>query len=420
MAVGSRITDPGFIWETLRALLASGEEFPIKVEGTKTLPYAALLNHADAASEQIIVKLMRPLPPALAEGALFEMIFAANGKRYEARIAFVGREGYLQYQFRGPSFLVASDRRVWKRYPIRPREDFQVTAQDSALPGHGFTGPLVNLSMGGLAFRVDRMLRLDDGLPVRPGTHNLEQGIPLSLLRVRGFPKGQVLDARGAVVRVQEAHSELHLGIQFTGLDEPARVLLANFLDARERQNSPSSGTGRISLPGEGLTREATATEEEAPELTEASAIEAPPGPESAGLEALLSLDRRCSRVLLVSPAGEDRARITRRLESEGYWCLETVSDLFEAHTRIKAEGATPIQLLMVDLEPSRAEGLEPVGAVRHLEPLLKAFGSLPVAFVTRLKDPMLELLERPGFGAVALAATDGPSWAGVLDGLLR
>ena len=57
------------------------------------------------------------------------------------------------------------------------------------------------------------------------------------------------------------------------------------------------------------------------------------------------------------------------------------------------------------------------MGAVRHMEPLLRSFGDLPVAFITRQQEPMLELLERPGFKALAL---EGAGWSRVLDGLAR
>jgi hypothetical protein len=426
MAAGAPTKDLAFIAQAMDELLASGEEFPIKVEGTKTLPYAAVLVRRDADTRQVVLKLMRPLPPALAEGALFEMVFATQDKRYEGRIVFLGREGYLQYRFHGPAALLASDRRLWKRYPIRPREDFHVAAQDSDIPCHGITGPLLNLSQGGLAFRVDRMLRLDDGMPVRPGAYLFDRGKSLSLLRVKGLPKGEVLETRGQVVRVMEINSELHLGIQFTGLGDGERLRLSRFLEGRERQSKQSSGgfsapSDRIDWPS-GASAKGGTDEAAAPEAEEDGGAPVPEplaGPEVAGLDQLRLLDRWSLPLLLVSPPGQDRDQAARRLEAAGYGRFEFAPDLFEAHARWKDAAAAPIRLLMVDLEPSRAEGLESVGAVRHLEPLLRSFGAMPVAFVTRAPDPMLELMGRPGFGALAHEDGGGRGWADVLDGLL-
>ena len=421
MAAGAQIRDLAFITQAMQDLVASGEEFPVKVEGTKTLPYSAVLVKAERG--EIVVKLVRPLPPALADGALFEMVFATADKRFEGRIIYIGRDGYLQYRFSWPRTLLASDRRLWKRYPIRPREDFHVAAQDSDIPGHGLTGPLVNLSLGGLAFRVDRMLRLEDGMPIRPGGHLFDNGKILSLVRIKGFPKGEVMEARGVVVRVQEANSELTLGVQFTGLGDAEKLSLARLLETRERQSSQSSNgfNGAAidwpvgAVPASGGSQ-AAPPEEEAPVAEEITL----PGLEEAGLATLASLDRRSTRLLLVSPPGDDRDRVLQRLEEAGYWRHESVPGLFEAHAEWKGAGASPYRVLLVDLEPSRAEGLEPMGAVRHLEPLLRSFGEIPVAFVTRTPDAMLELMGRPGFAALSQELAAGLTWADVLDRLLK
>jgi CheY-like chemotaxis protein len=428
MAAGSQIKDPDFIANAMRDLMLSGEEFPVKVEGTKTLPYSAILIKLDAC--QIVVKLVRPLPPALANGALFEMVFATQDKRFEGRITFIGREGYLQYRFVAPRSLLASDRRLWKRYPIRPREDFHVAAQDSDIPGHGLTGPLLNLSLGGLAFRVDRMVRLEDGMPIRPGAHLFDRGKILSLLRIRGLPRGAVLEARGVVVRVQEANSELQLGVQFTGLGESEKLSLARLLETRERQSTQGSGGfsgASIAMEwpvGASASEVRESAEPPEPESVDDPDLEAEPEPEAsaaelAGMAALATLDRRSTRILLVAPPGEDCQRITEHLQDEGFWRLDSVPGLFEAHAAWKAAGPSPFRLLLVDLEPSRADGLEPMGAVRHLEPLLRSFGEIPVAFVTRAPDPLMELMGRPGFAALSQDQASGPGWADVLSKLL-
>lgn len=402
MATGAQIKDPALIAEALQALVVSEEEFPIKVEGTRTLPYTAVLLKREPSGE-LILKLLRPLPPALAVGAPFQLVFATQGKRLEGRLRYVGREGYLKYRFQGPPSLTASDRRLWKRYPIRPRENFYVTGQDSELPCHGLTGPLLNLSMGGLAFRVDRMLRLDDGMPVAPHIVLFERGMVFSLLHLRGFPKGECLEARGQVVRVYQVAGEVQLGVQFLGLCDADKLFLSRFLERRERQASQGSGGFKAESGSMEWPAGAPARAERSPE---------PEVPRTAGLDALGALDRRCARLLLVGPPGEDRDRMEGNLRAAGYWRFETAPDLAGAHALWNEVGTAPIRLLLVDLEPSRAQGLEPVGAVRQMEPQLSSFGDLPVTFVTRVLDPMLGLLERPGYRALAL---EGTGWKDLL-----
>ena len=414
MATGERTRDPDFLGQAFRALIDSQEEFSIKVEGAKTLPYTAVLMTSDAGARTLVVKLFRPFPPALAAGAWFEMVFSALGKRYEGRIALIGREGYLQYGFQWPSSLLSTDRRIWKRYLFRPRENVFVTAQDNEIPCHGFTGALANLSLGGFLFRVDRMVRLEDGMPVRPSGNTFAQGKVFSMVKIHGLAKSETLESRGLTVRVQEIESKVHLAVQFQGLDDAGRALLATVLEAREHKGATGSFTAG-EVRGDQDDREAAgegAAAEPAPE--------SPAGPERAGNEQLRRLDRRTARLLVVAAEGEDQAAILRQLQANGFWRVETAPDLFAGHDRIRQPGGSPFRLLVVDLEPGRREGLEAIGAVRHLEPLLRVFGELPVAFATRQAEPMLELLDLPGRGAVAQEDPDPERCRRELDRLLH
>jgi hypothetical protein len=408
MAAGERIHDPGFLEQAFQDLVNTGTEFPIRVEGAKTLPYTAVLLQSDPGGRTLLVKLFRPLPPALAAGAAFDLVFSALGKRYEGRFALLGREGYLRYEFQWPTALVSSDRRIWKRYPFRPREQVFVTAQDSEIPCHGITGPLTNLSQGGCLFRVDRMIRLDDGLPVPPRSSLFIEGRPLSFLRIHGLTRTTPLDARAQVVRALEEDSQVHLALSFHGLDDATRNLLERVLGARERK----AASGAVALPGAHPDAHGDADPE--PDEVAAGA----PNLEAAGAETLDRLRRRTTRVLVVAPEGAERAGLVQHLQANGFWRLDLEPDLFTAHARHKAEPLAH-RLLVVDLEPSLREGLEAVGAVRHMETLLRSFGTLPVAFCTRAADPMLELLDKPNLGALATEATDAGASLRVLDRLL-
>ena len=420
MAVGEQIRDPEFLAQAFQELIESEQEFPIKVEGAKTLPYSATLRVSEPGPKELVVKLFRPLPPALAMGAWFDLVFSAQGKRYEGRMPLVGREGYLQYRFKWPQSLLSSDRRLWKRYPFRPRENAYVTAQDNGVPSHGYSGPLTNLSLGGFCFRVDRMLRLEDGMPVRPWATFFENGRVLPMIRIHGLDRDEVMEGRGHTVRVVEADSEFHLAVQFQGMTEDGRTLLTRALAARDRK--PGAVGGSRPAPGPRTTRLGAGADdgEDASGDFEpdAEAGEAAPEPE-AELDPLGRLDRRTARLLLVAPDDEGRDRAIRQLQAAGFWRVETAGELFSAFDLVKKAVDAPFRLLLVDLEPSRKEGLEPMGAVRHMEPLLRSFGELPVVFLTQARDPMLELLDKPGLGAVALE--DPPlRWGRVLERLLK
>jgi hypothetical protein len=343
-------------------------------------------------------------------GAWFDLVFSAMGKRYEGRIALLGRAGYLQYHFDWPRTLLSSDRRLWKRYPYRPRENVYVTAQDNEIPCNGLTGAVTNLSQGGFLFRVDRMVRLEDGLPVRPWAGLFAQGKVFSMVRIYGLTRSDILEARGVTVRVEEADSHIHLAVQFQWLADADRLLLTTVLEGRERKSVPAQA------PADRTDRVTASGTLEAPEAAEP---EAAPQPEEAGSELLRSLDRRTARVLVVAAQGEAEP-ILRHLQANGYWRLETAADPSAALEAFSRPAASPFRLLVADLEPACRAGLETVGAVRQMEHVFGAFGGLPVAFVTGKADAMLDLLDKPELGVVAREDPDAARCNRVLDRLLK
>jgi len=395
-------------------LIASQEEFPIKVEGAKTTPYSAMLLASDPAEKVMLLKLFRPLPPALAVGAMFELIFSTQGKRYEGRIALRGREGYLQYGFQWPRSLLSSDRRVWKRYSFRPRENVCVTAQDNEVPCNGLTGALANLSQGGFLFRVDRMVRLEDGLPIKPWANLFPQGKVFSMVRIYGLTKSDVLEARGVMVRAQEGDGKLQLAVQFQGLGEADRLLLSMVLEGRERKPGRAGASASPQGREDRTDRPLPAGEEEHPE----EPAPQKPMPEDEGNEPLRRLDRRTARILVLAEPGADQDAVFRHLQANGFWRLEAADPAAALEAFASAPGP-PFRLLVVDLEPSFRAGMETIEAVRRLEPAMRAFGALPVAFVSGKADPMLDLLDKPGMGVVAREDPDGARCNRVLDRLL-
>jgi hypothetical protein len=413
MAVGEHIRDADFLARTFQELVESEQEFPIKVKGAKTLPYTSVMVKCEPGAKAFVLRLFRPLPAALAKGAWFELVFASGDTRYEGNIAFQGQTGYLQYRFEWPQFLASSDRRIWKRYGFRPRENVHVTAQDMEIPCHGLSGPLTNLSMGGLCFRVDRMVRLDDGMPIRPNGGFMEKGKAFSPIKIHDLTKSEPLEVRGVVARVRESDSEVLLGIRFTAMSDRVRDLLGMALEARDRRTAPASGTTGTFARAEGPTGSG--------EIRPTTEAEATPEPVDAvpGLDTLRRLDRRTTRVLVVAPEGDSRTALLEKLHGLGFWRLDLAGDLFAAHNHVEVAGPVPFRLLVVDLEPSIHEGLDPVGAIRRFDPLLRSFGDLPMAYATQNLDPLLLDLDQPNKASLATADTDPERPARVLDRLL-
>lgn len=383
--------DPGFIRQCLLDLLAGRVEFPIKVEGTHTLPYASEMLSLDG-DRGLLLKLIRPLPHELAAGALFEMVFSAGEQRYQGLITFQKREAYLTYRFTTPTVLTLCDRRRHKRYPFRPRERVDVLAQDSILPGHGLSGPLHNLSMGGLAFRVDRIVRLDNGLRIPATTAFFDRGRALPLLRVLNLPKVPLVEARGSICHAQEVDGQVLLGIEFGDLAAESGSLLRQVLEIRERSFRTTGGP---------------AAPEPRPERARPAPAAAPEPPTDTPLAALVALRRRCRDLCLVGGPESAVGPLADRLREAGYRRIEILPSPEVLEGRPLDPAARPPALVFLLGPGSLAE-------VRAVQQALGAWGRLPALFLGEDPDPLAGLAEEEAWRL--LPAQASAEWLDLLD----
>ena len=371
---GAPLEDPLQIGRHLEDLRLGETEFPIKVEGTHTLPYTAQIQALAATS--LDLKLIRPLPHELAPGAPFEMLFTTAEQRFTAFLTFQGREGYLLYRFSLPVQLFPSDQRQHKRYPFRPREKAYVFAQDGGVPGHGLAGPLVNLSLGGLAFRVDRIIGLDNHLRLTPSLEFFDKGKPLPILKIRDLPRLPLFECRGMVANASDRGGEIVVGIQFGELRSSELAELQGVLDLRERMQR--AGSSSVSQRGNGERPEPARGELPAA----ASLRHNPAGSENP--EALRLLGRRSTCLMLAMAPGQSREKIRQRLLAGGYLRLEEVDTLPQALATLQAERGGSGCALIVDSEACTEEGL---AQIRALHRDLGNLRELPVALLTEHPD---------------------------------
>lgn len=417
--------DPAFIAGALQALFEAELEFPIKVEGTSTLPYASVVKEIRGDEQAMVLKLVRPLPHELMPGAVFEMVFPVEDQRFETRVSFLGREAYLQYRFELPAALEYADRRRTKRYPFRPRESAYVIAQDGRIPGMGVAGPLVNISMGGVALRVDRVLKLDDGMRVPPSCSLFERGKGFPQLRIQDLPRLPLFEWRGIVTHASSRGSEVVLGLEFGELGEEEARQLRDCLDFREKvlRGMPHVPKGEGAAAGAGSGAGAGEVEggpaDANPPAPEEPFVALPTGP---GGDPLVRMRRRSARVILCMPEGEARNRVVERLAVTGFLRLELVSDLKDMKGLLASKGPMPPPaLLLVDLVLAGAGDAEPLAAVRILEKGLGASGSLPLAMLCEWVDPTLFMALGPRMRILPYSPPtphDERDWVACLDAL--
>lgn len=395
--------DPLRIRRHLEELRAAETEFPIKVEGTHTLPYTARL--VEVEKGEMHLKLIRPLPHELMAGAPFEMLFATAEQRFKGLMAYQGRQGYLLYRFSIPPRLVPSDQRQHKRYPFRPREKAYVLAQDSGLPGYGLAGPLVNLSLGGLAFRIDRVVRLDDHMRLTPGLGFFEKGKVLPMLKIRDLPKLPLFEARGQVANACEREGEIIVGVQFGELGTAELTQLQEVLDFREKLQRAGASTAPAAAPREGRP---ASTAGEAAEPAPPSPAMNPAGSETP--DALRLLGRRTAGLVLAIPPGPRREEVQAALALGGYLRVEAVDSLHQALALLRADKGPANRLLLAPLDSVQDADLADIRALQRDQGDLR---ELPVALLGAPASPdqvgsLLRPMPFPGEGTAA--------WIEVLD----
>lgn len=399
------IEDPAQILRAMAGLLQAEAEFPIKVEGAHTLPYTSRIQHIDSQKGLLHLKLIRPLPHELAVGAAFEMLFAVGDQRFEAPIIFRGRESYLLYRFSIPARMTQSDRRGHKRYPFRPREKAYVLAQDAGLPGYGLAGPLVNLSMGGLAFRVDRVVRLDDHMRVTPGVGFFEKGKAIPMMKIRDLPKHPLVEARGTVADAWERDGEVVVGVRFSELGAAEFRQIEEVLAIRE-QMQRNSTTGSAETAARAPRSSSAAAEPKVP-----GGRMNPSGAQTP--DALARLGRRCTRLLLAMAPGPARRGIIEALGSAGYLRLEPVDSLEEALDILKSDFSAANRLLVLETPL----GIElPLAGIREIQRELGELRELPVALIRAegMPEETEEALIRP----LPWPGSSGTAWLTIMDEL--
>jgi hypothetical protein len=402
------IENPAHIRRAMLELHRDEIEFPVKVEGAQTLPYTSHIQVMDFEKGVFQLKLIRPLPHEMAVGAPFEMLFAVGEQRFEAPITYLGREAYLLYRFSIPVRMSKSDRRRQKRYPFRPREQAYVLAQDGGLPGHGLAGPLVNLSLGGLAFRVDRVMRLDDHMRLTPGLGFFDKGKVLPVLKIRDLPKLPLFEARGMVANAFERGGEIVVGVQFADLGHADLRVLQEVLNGRDQMQRTSA------------TAVTAASVKDAKGRTPPSDPAAPVSPiqradPSGSLtpDALTLLARRCMGVVLAMAPGPDRVWLQEALASAGYLRMESVDTLELALESLRTDLGTASRLLLVE---SPAAAQLRLADIRTFQRELGELRELPVALIQahglpqETDDPLIRPIPWPG--------PDAPSWLPLLDEL--
>ena len=319
------------------------------------------------------------------EGLTLHLTFPLDGQRFKTTVRYQGLGGYLQREFTLPEGIRHAERRGLLRTRFTAREKATVAVLENLFDGVGLSGPLLNLGLGGLAFRVDRAIdiRQDRRLTVRADL--VGPGRVMGLIRIQDLPHIPTLECGATIMHVDTREQGVVAGLRFEGLGSLESQYLAKLLS----QRIPTFGRG---FPRKRRRGELPSAEEVAEEIPAFEEPE-PPDPVEDALsdrelleikvamkqpDRLTTLRKRTRQVLIVHPEELDRAILVSTLQVDGYRGLYEARSLVQA---LEISRQHQLDALVVWHKVGPHEGLEVIAKLRdtfkgmHLPALLLVEG---------------------------------------------
>lgn len=307
-------------------------------------------------------------------GQLVHLNFPLDGQRFRTTAKFAGLGGYLQREFKLPDAIFHAERRGLMRTRFSRRERPTVAVLEELFQGLGLSGPILNLSMGGLAFRVDRAMdiKLDRRLQVKGDL--LGAGRTMSLIRVQDLPHTPTLECSATVAHFNAVPEGVVCGLTFEGMGSLELQYIAKLLSQR--------------LPtfGKGFPRKRRRGEQEAnPDLQpleeeDIPAFEEPSPPHEVedalsdrelleikvamkAPDRLMQLRKRTRQILVVHQDELDRAILTSTLQVDGYRGIHEARSLVQA---LEVARSHNLNAILVAQRVGPHEGLDVISKLKE------------------------------------------------------
>ena len=327
------------------------------------------------SDDRISLSLQGPLQAE--KGASLSLLFILDGLRLKASTTLLEvKPGTAVVEV--PGGIVLAERRKKPRARLNAREGATATALTGLFDGIGVSGPIENISEGGLRIRVERAMDAKTQRKMHPGTNLFAVGQALMLVKLSKLPKCPPLELSGTVAYLEADGGGLCIGIAFEagkeGLLAPIRSLVTSRAGSipsnvppktrRSQEEAPDQpeAPGAIELA---TPRSQPRREPEAPEPEPAAAVPppAPAEPEPPATpeppdrsHALLRVKKRARSLLLAMPEGPERDHLAAFLVEEGYGRVLLAATLSELLEGLEGPG---VHLILVDGGVAELNGLE-------------------------------------------------------------
>jgi len=186
---------------------------------------------AVSQTDDLVSLAVRQEFPEWRENEIITLFYTYQQERFRfgQRISSLDRQkGIVSIYF--PLVIRSNERRRNKRHVFSGREEMHTSLVTNLIGGIGISGAMHNLSLGGGALSVTRIVNLATENKLRISRDLLKTG-PLALIHFK-FPAGQAFETRGNLVHVLD-EGRFRVGFDFDQLPEAGEKALQLFLRAK-------------------------------------------------------------------------------------------------------------------------------------------------------------------------------------------
>lgn len=398
-------------------LMRVGAPILVRVGLDDSVLYTARMDYVREEKASLVLTFQNRPAREPQPGTVVHLWFTLDGLRFQAAVRFLNRGGYMQSEFALPECIQHAERRDRQRARFTPRESAEVIAIQGLVDGVGVSGLLLNLSLGGCSFRVDKAMDIARDRRVAPRNDLLPAGTHLPILRLQNLPQTPLIEATGQVRHCSFRGDGLVIGLSFEsmgGLEFQAiERLLARrlpgfapgFPHKRRLGHGEDEETSEEEALLEGALAEEAQTSTAALEELEDAALEA--NREAIrSPEKLIQLKKRSRGILVVMGDELERAALIGSLVSEGYRAIHEARGLVQA---LDLSRRNVIQLVIL------SQQVGPHGALEVVDQLRSSGRAAGTGFVILkdVEDVRLQIAAKAG--KVSLVVPRPLDFAGIL-----
>jgi c-di-GMP-binding flagellar brake protein YcgR/CheY-like chemotaxis protein len=352
--------------------------------GTEFTPVRGRVEDLDEEAGTVTLTLRRRPTVEPEPGQTVKILFTLEGQRFESPLIHRFRGGYMEYGFDLPPAVFHADRREAVRAKFDAFDHYSIVALQSLSEGIGLTGELVDLSLGGCAFRVQkaRQVQSDIDVPVRPDF--LQVGGKFALVRLPNLPDHPLVECTGRVSHIHPNETgEVMVGMTFENVGAAERVILDRCMQElapnyytefpkRNRRRTFRKGDLRTPGPKPAPAVAAAAPVPLVPEVPEAiaNALAFLDDLDLTGLDDDADPDggpdsyrKRGKRILLAMTDDLERTLLTAELQRDGYTRVLEANGIVRAREVLRT--SFPLDLVILDHTVGFLPAIDILGTLR-------------------------------------------------------